>query len=170
MPSIDFSQQMDAVTRHATGVERLSPAERVALAQWLADYIANTHPPSVDQSLPPAGNTTSSTALMSTAAPPPVAASSAPSTQATFGAEHLPDNPLTSAPDRVLATIEGPFTGWNGTTIFRLNNGQVWRQTDSSRFYYPVDNPVVIIERGAMGAYYLRVDGKSSVVRVRRMR
>jgi hypothetical protein len=65
--------------------------------------------------------------------------------------------------------IDGEFRGWSGGTVFRLKNGQVWRQVGSDRLgYYAVD-PEVEIERGAMGSFLMRVESLNKRVRVRRI-
>jgi hypothetical protein len=72
-------------------------------------------------------------------------------------------------PKRIRSRIEGSFTGWDGDTVFRLANGQVWKQMDSDRFYIQAENPEVDIKRAAFGSYLLSVEGYGSSVRVRRV-
>jgi hypothetical protein len=71
-------------------------------------------------------------------------------------------------PDSIVSTIPGRFEGWQPTTRFRLANGQVWMVADGSAGAYWLDNPKVTIVKGSLGAFYLRVDGTSISVRVRR--
>jgi len=53
--------------------------------------------------------------------------------------------------------------------VFRLENGQVWRQADSDRLAYAADSPLVTIRRGAFGTYRLTVEGLNRSTRVRRI-
>lgn len=73
-------------------------------------------------------------------------------------------------PDRITSTIPGDFLGWEGgDDEFTLANGQVWRTIESSsRLRVRLRDPRVAIEKGALGAWYLRVDGYNERVRVRR--
>ena len=107
------------------------------------------------------------------AIPPGIAApaNSAPATAATpesgFGMERELAN---ATPSSVRARIPGPFKGWNGKTEFKLDNGQVWRQLVADRFRVNLDSPMVTIEKGLFGGFYLKVDGYNKTVRVRRIK
>lgn len=70
----------------------------------------------------------------------------------------------------VVSTIVGPFSGWDGETIFKLENGMIWKQSEADRFAIPeVQNPPVIIERGLLKSWKLSVEGYNKSVRVRRI-
>jgi hypothetical protein len=86
-----------------------------------------------------------------------------------FGAELIRDDGDDRGVEEIQSRIVGEFDGWRGGTIFRLENGQVWRQLDQSRYVYRVDSPVVTISRGAFGSYRLRVEGRNRSVSVRRI-
>jgi hypothetical protein len=66
----------------------------------------------------------------------------------------------------------GKFNGWSGETIFRLENGQVWVQTDNTDLMWlpTMENPEVEIRRSKIGGWKLYMGGKSSWVRVRRVK
>src|SRR5262249_55974145 len=52
------------------------------------------------------------------------------------------------AETRVLSRIVGRYSGWEGKTVFTLENGQIWRQTSSDVHYVtPVESPAVLIEK-----------------------
>lgn len=52
------------------------------------------------------------------------------------------------AETRVLSRIVGSYSGWEGNTVFKLENGQVWRQSSSDVHYLkPVESPPVLIEK-----------------------
>jgi len=70
----------------------------------------------------------------------------------------------------IVSRIEGPFSGWDGDTVFKLENGMVWKQKESGKFYVSeVQNPSVTIDRGLMRAWYLKVEGYNKEVRVERI-
>lgn len=73
-------------------------------------------------------------------------------------------------PTSIESTVAGAFRGWSGRTVFTLANGQVWQQVDDATFSVRLQDPRVTIEKGAMGAFYLSVEGYGSRVRVRRIK
>lgn len=63
-----------------------------------------------------------------------------------------------SRQERITAIIPGSFQGWDGATLFRLDNGQVWRQSRPD-IYTPKkksDVPVVVY-KSPSGYWRLRV-------------
>ncbi len=63
-----------------------------------------------------------------------------------------------SQTERIEAVVVGPFTGWNGRTVFELDNGQVWRQVDPDVYYTsPQQNTPVEIVRSRYGSYRLHL-------------
>lgn len=69
----------------------------------------------------------------------------------------------------IVSNIKGDFTGWTGETVFRLENGQIWRQRLSGRYKYSgPPNPEVRISRNFMGFYKMTVTdtGKSIGVKL----
>ncbi|MFK8042824.1 hypothetical protein [Congregibacter sp.] len=54
----------------------------------------------------------------------------------------------------VESRITGDFSGWTGKTVFRLENGQVWRQRLSGRYpYRGPANPKVVISKNWAGFF-----------------
>ena len=77
---------------------------------------------------------------------------------------------MSRGPEQIESRLMGEFTGWKGNTRFVLENGQVWQQTDNSRFVSrKMDTPMVTIRRGALGSYLLKVEGYNSSVKVVRI-
>lgn len=56
----------------------------------------------------------------------------------------------------IVSRIQGNFSGWTGETVFRLENGQVWRQRLQGKYRYrgPA-NPEVKIHRNFLGFYMM---------------
>ncbi len=65
--------------------------------------------------------------------------------------------------------IVGEFRGWYGDTIFRLENGQTWRQRLSGKWFHKADSPEVEISKNVMGYWVLRVVGEDRSVGVVRV-
>lgn len=73
---------------------------------------------------------------------------------------------------RVIATkIKGPFKGWAGRTLFTLENGQQWVQTDASDIYWlPLQpGPDVEIRPAGLGSWKLHLQPNGRWVRVKRV-
>lgn len=71
----------------------------------------------------------------------------------------------------IRSKISGTFSGWSGDTEFVLDNGMVWRQSQSGRFSIgETENPEVTITPGVLGAWYLSLDGYNRRVQVKRVR
>lgn len=62
------------------------------------------------------------------------------------------------------------FRGWSGETVFRLDNGQVWKQRLDGRFAYSGDDHRVRIERNFMGFFRLVHVATGRAVGVTRLR
>lgn len=72
--------------------------------------------------------------------------------------------------EAITSRLIGKFSGWDGQTTFRLENGMIWAQADKDKFYMKeFANPVVTIERSMFGRWNLRVEGHDSECRVRRI-
>ncbi len=71
--------------------------------------------------------------------------------------------------DRIQSHITGKFEGWSGKTVFRLANGQVWKQRVAGRYRVNRTDPAVTIERGRFG-YYLVIDDTGRKVGVNRLK
>ena len=66
--------------------------------------------------------------------------------------------------------IIGDFSGWDGATTFRLENGQIWKQSASAVFRVQMYNPKVVIKKSIItDTYQLSVEGYNSTVRVKRI-
>ena len=57
----------------------------------------------------------------------------------------------------VLRRIKGHFRGWDGDTVFTLDNGEVWKQRLSGRYATSLESPEVEIIRNIFGYYELRI-------------
>lgn len=76
---------------------------------------------------------------------------------------------ITAGAGAVETQVDGDFIGWEGQTIVKLSNGQVWRQTEYHYEYHYAYIPKVRIFRSASG-YQMRVDGTSKPIGVERLR
>ena len=56
----------------------------------------------------------------------------------------------------ISANIKPPFDGWDGKTVFYLDNGQVWRQRLDGRMAYNGEDTAVEIKKNFLGFYKMR--------------
>ena len=73
------------------------------------------------------------------------------------------DEPIRSA-------IVGEFNGWDGQTIFKLENGMIWVQDDRDKFYAgDVEKPIAVIEPGMFDSWHLHIEGYRAECKVKRI-
>jgi hypothetical protein len=66
--------------------------------------------------------------------------------------------------------LEGHFNGWDGETLFKLDNGQIWQQAASGYHYHYTFRPSVTLVRVRGDVYTMHVDGVTESVTVRRLK
>lgn len=66
-------------------------------------------------------------------------------------------------------TIDGEFKGWDGETIFKLSNGQIWQQSEYSYTYSYAYMPEVTIYSTA-GGCKLKVEDEDEMILVKRIK
>ncbi len=146
-PKQEIQTLMSAEEFRSAGLHRLSPEELEALNTWLYGYVEIERREAVEEAIP--------------------------SGEPSFGLEHVTQRVASifqrDTPDEIESRIVGTFRGWRGNTVFNLENGQTWRQSEAGEFFVRIEDPVVRIRRGAFGSYLLSVEGYGSTVRVRRM-
>jgi len=153
---VDVREIMTASEFHATGLDTLKPDQLAAFNAWLTAY-PRTNPPGAAPVAP-------NPAAPAVATPIPVP--SAGSING-FGNEMLAPEQR-GEPARIESRITGTFTGWKGNTLFKLDNGQVWQQTDSGTYETRLENPPVVIKRLGFG-YLLTLTGHGATVFVKRV-
>ena len=136
-----LEEQMTGKEFAAAGLEKLSPQELVALNSWIRQH---------------------SLATLATTAP-------------MHGSEEA------AAPDKekkkdggdrstVTSKMVGTFSGWDGQTLFKLENGQIWAQKGKKKFHSEdIDNPVVTVEPTMFGGWRLHVEGVDKECKVVRI-
>ena len=146
-----LEEQMSGKEFTAAGLDKLTPQELEALNQWIRSRSLAT--------------------LEGPASAAPAAATAAAAAQEPAGdqrgfrseKEEEDRSPITSR-------IVGKFSGWDGESVFKLENGMIWEQADNDKFYIrEVENPVAIIEPGIFGTWRLHIEGYNSECRVKRI-
>jgi len=81
-----------------------------------------------------------------------------------------PSQPLRAVGTGVVETqVDGEFNGWEGETIVKLMNGQIWQQTEYHYEYHYAYMPSVLVYPSG-GGYKMKVDGTDQPVGVQRLR
>jgi len=146
-----------------TGLHKLDQDELRALEAWLRDHAGELR--STAGSVPAAGATALSAPRPENAAEEAAAAAGS---EENFG---FPEPRAREDEPVVLhAEVLPPFRGWNGKTIFRLDNGQVWRQRSSGHHTYTGDDRRVVISKNAMGFYEMRLLAADRSIGVKRVK
>ena len=80
-------------------------------------------------------------------------------------------SPAVAATERtdVRSRIDGEFTGWDGYTRFRLQNGQVWETNTTRRYSYNAVDPEVVITRNFLLIHRMRIVETGKTISVRRV-
>lgn len=73
------------------------------------------------------------------------------------------------APDSIQAKIEKLREAAYGKRVITLDNGQVWRQNDSTRVTWD-EGDAVVVERALFGSFMMKKVGGARSMRVRRLK
>ena len=142
-----LEEQMTGREFTAAGLDKLTPGELEALNAWIRSHSLGTL-------------ATAKTDLTESKPRPTVAGGDLRGLPSDDGED---DSPIRSA-------ILGDFNGWDGQTIFKLDNGMIWVQDDRDKFYVrDIENPVAVIERGMFGTWHLHIDGYRDNCKVKRI-
>jgi hypothetical protein len=112
----------------AAGLQKLDPAERAKLDEFIRTYVATSNERVAISAVDKA----------------------------------VKENKV-SAPEVIQSRIVGPFTGYNGRSVFTLENGQHWAQSQRDSAYFPkIDSPPVIIVKAGFG-YRMYIAGGGAI-------
>lgn len=158
--------------------DKLAGASGQADTAPVAAVPAPAMPAASTQATPPAPVASTETAPIPVSAP--ITTSAAPATepapvtgvssyQDIFGLEN---QAAVKGIKKITSRIINDFDGWDGRTVFRLENGQVWVQKDvnSTMSWRGSSHPIATIKRKAFNSYLLKVEGVNKSVRVNRVK
>ena len=74
-----------------------------------------------------------------------------------------------NAADVIECKIDGEFNGWDGETIFKLTNGQIWQQASYAYTYHYAYRPSLLIYKSE-GGYKMKVEEVSDEIYVKRIK
>lgn len=146
-----LEEQMSGKEFKAAGLDKLSQSELNALNGWIRSHSVAT----LDTPNAPAATDTN---------PNPAAAQSNVDRRGMPNEEKEDRTPINSS-------LIGSSTGWDGQTVFKLENGMIWAQADKDKFYAgdEIENAAITIDPGMFGKWYLSFDGHKSKCKVVRI-
>lgn len=161
--------RMTPAQRAATGVDRLSAGERAALEAWLAGQLGRQTAVATDE--PDVTQAPVATPRGEMVAERPSEAKPATESEIEAEVERRVNEKLSEAKAfEVLddgpfeAELTAGFSGWSGKTLFKLTNGQVWRQRSNTRYRHQSADRRVRFEKNWLGGWEMTVlDGGRSV-------
>jgi len=153
---VDVRDLMTVSQFDRAGLDKLDKKQLQAFNAWLSRYVHDLCAAPAAQSAGTPGKT----------AGPAHAQAATTAAEAAFG---KPKPKPTGTTDRIVSHLVGKFHGWTGDTVFRLKNGQVWKQAGPGYFRTELKSPKVVIKKLLIG-YVLQVDGYGKEVFVRRIR
>lgn len=138
-----LQEQMTTDEFRSAGLDKLSPAELAALNTWLERRVGVETAAAVEQAREEGRRAV---------------------VEENRGFFHF------GSQEPIESTIAGEFTGFGKGRRYTLANGQVWEQTDNARLAGVRRQDVgVRIRPGALGAWWLQVDGYNTSARVQRV-
>ena len=161
--------EMSASEQAASGVDQLSPEQLKALNAWLANRFgggrsANAQPPTPTTAIAPLTGDADLEATIDAEVARRVAQEVAAVKQ-----EMQQADTSVEQNEPFEATIQGSFKGWGSKTVFPLDNGQVWRQRNSSQYRHTSGDNRVRFERNFLGLWQMTVLSSGRTVGVRRV-
>lgn len=66
--------------------------------------------------------------------------------------------------------VDGDFEGWEGETVIKLVNGQIWIQTEYYYEYHYAYMPEVLVYKSSSSGWKMRVEGINKSVGVEQLR
>jgi hypothetical protein len=166
-PAADkFWSQLTAEERARAGLDRLTPGQQAALDE-LADRFAKEGARHQVEAAQAQAKAETITAVQQAREEAKAAAKSEARKQKieNAGLAARDDDEI------ILTRISGDFRGWSGHTTFRLENGQVWQQSDKeSRFFPKMVDPEVELAPSKWAGWKMTIVKEGLWVKVKRIK
>lgn len=151
----------------ASGLDKLSDAEREHLSSWLERYRQGA----IKAPLPKEVRRREEQEMMAASSP---SAEDSEAASNTSGIVSAPKQAATVEPDKkgkflIVAKVLPSFRGWSGDTVFRLDNGQSWQQRTTGTLRYSGSDSTVRITKNFIGKYMMKHEDSRRSVGVKRV-
>ncbi len=141
-----LEEQMSGKEFTASGLDKLTPEQLEALNNWIRNHSVATLDQPKAESVSVAGGAEVDNR----------------------GFKNKKDSDKDRSP--INSRIKGNFSGWNGHTVFVLENGMIWEQADKEKFWVKdVQNPEITIKPGFLGTWNFFMEGHNSSCKVKRI-
>lgn len=162
-----FSGSLTPADVKATGLDRLSPAERQRLDELIASYKQDTV--AAAQKTAAEAVVARQAAEAETKAAKAEVAEAKASKKGFFSKAKVMIVPGTQIEYlEIKSTIPGLFSGWEARTVFHLANGQRWQVANNDSYYTPKqENVEVAIRPAGTGGFWMYFPTLKSRVRVK---
>ena len=149
-----LEEQMTGREFTAAGLNKLSQEELDALNEWIRAHSLGT------LDTPKAAAASAATTVTSAS----TQAETAEGDRRGLASDDSEDD------SPIRSKILGEFDGWDGQTIFKLENGMIWVQDDRDKFYVKdIEDPIAVIEPGMFNSWHLHIEGHKSKCKVKRI-
>jgi hypothetical protein len=159
---------MSVEERLKSGVDTLTAEQRQFLSEWLRENYIRNPAKVVSQSVETAPDKSPQQPASNEAAVDEIEAEIDRRVAARLAGNRASEKKPASD-SSFEARLTGNFTGWSGKTIFRLDDGQVWRQRSAANYRHRGTDMRVKFKKNWMGGWEMTVVSSGKTVLVRKV-
>jgi hypothetical protein len=173
------AQASDNLIDQIQGCSQIDSSEmRLACYDEMAQGVASDEQTSVrspDSGQPVSGAGTAAGTAAAAAGAAPESAPATPllsieSTEEQFGFEHKQEAATKEKAERIYVEVSNMKSDRAGLSTIYLENGQVWRQIGTDRYFYNEKQGKAYVERGSLNSFFFSQDEIKRRIRVKRLR
>ena len=159
---------MSVEERMKSGVDTLTAEQRQFLSEWLRENYTRNPAKVVSQSVETAPDKSPQQPASNEAAVDEIEAEIDRRVAARLAGNRASEKKPASD-SSFEARLTGNFTGWSGKSIFRLDDGQVWRQRSAANYRHRGTDMRVKFKKNWMGGWEMTVVSSGKTVLVRKV-
>lgn len=163
-----IEDMMSAEERLKSGVDTLTAEQRQFLSDWLRENYARN--PAKVVSSPATVPDTSPQQPASNEATADTIEDEIDRRVAARLADNRASEKKPASDSSFEARLTGNFTGWSGKTVFRLDDGQVWRQRSAANYRHRSTDMRVKFKKNWMGGWEMTVVSSGKTVLVSKVK
>ena len=166
--SDNIESAMSAEERVKSGVDTLTAEQRQFLNNWLKENYDRRTESVVTRTTPDEQSASTEQPTKLEATPEAIVAEVDRRVAAKL-ADKRESEKTKQSDSNFEARLTSDFTGWTGKTIFKLDNGQVWRQRSSANYRHRGSDTRVKFKKNWMGGWEMTVVSSGKTVLVRKV-
>lgn len=160
-----IEDMMSAEERRKSGVDALTAEQRQFLSEWLLENYTRNPAKVVSQSLETVPDTSPQQSASNEATADEIEAEIDRRVAARL-ADNRASEKKPASDSSFEARLTGNFTGWSGKTVFKLDDGQVWRQRSAANYHHRGTDMRVTFKKNWMGGWEMTVVSSGKTVLV----